>query len=49
MQHTKGNAGDKALVGEGEYVHANQPSSSSLRVGAGNGAPGLVSAVGNLT
>lgn len=30
-------------------VHANQPSSSSRRVGAGNGAPGFVSCVGSLT
>lgn len=31
------------------YLRANQPSSSSLRVGAGSGAPGFVSEIGSLT
>jgi hypothetical protein len=30
-------------------LRANHPSSSSLRVGAGSGAPGFVSVIGSLT
>ena len=31
------------------YLQANHPSSSSLLVGAGSGAPGFVSEIGSLT
>ena len=37
-----------ATVGD-MYLRANQPSSSSLLVGAGSGAPGFVSEMGSLT